>query len=99
MTLISLPGHTYDRSVLVDGEETSLMVYDIWDQVRCTVIRVPGGDQELLWIRAAGWACCQLARSKNSWVELCGPVLLRMAATGSQVTAWPWAMHTSSCIP
>ncbi|XP_055992002.1 GTP-binding protein RAD [Sorex fumeus] len=25
-------GHTYDRSVLVDGEETSLMVYDIWDQ-------------------------------------------------------------------
>ncbi|OWK16040.1 RRAD [Cervus elaphus hippelaphus] len=25
-------GHTYDRSIMVDGEEASLMVYDIWDQ-------------------------------------------------------------------
>ncbi|XP_004690548.1 PREDICTED: GTP-binding protein RAD [Condylura cristata] len=25
-------GHTYDRSIVVDGEETSLMVYDIWEQ-------------------------------------------------------------------
>ena len=28
-----LPGHTYDRSIMVDGEEASLMVYDIWEQV------------------------------------------------------------------
>lgn len=26
-------GHTYDRSITVDGEEASLMVYDIWEQV------------------------------------------------------------------
>ncbi|PNI63408.1 RRAD isoform 4, partial [Pan troglodytes] len=25
-------GHTYDRSIVVDGEEASLMVYDIWEQ-------------------------------------------------------------------
>ncbi|KAK2492310.1 hypothetical protein MC885_019381 [Smutsia gigantea] len=25
-------GHTYDRSIMVDGEEASLMVYDIWEQ-------------------------------------------------------------------
>nr|XP_058901978.1 GTP-binding protein RAD isoform X1 [Kogia breviceps] len=25
-------GHTYDRSILVDGEEAALMVYDIWEQ-------------------------------------------------------------------
>lgn len=25
-------GHTYDRSITVDGEEASLMVYDIWEQ-------------------------------------------------------------------
>ncbi|XP_049478473.1 GTP-binding protein RAD isoform X2 [Panthera uncia] len=25
-------GHTYDRSIIVDGEEASLMVYDIWEQ-------------------------------------------------------------------
>lgn len=28
-------GHTYDRSITVDGEEASLMVYDIWEQVGC----------------------------------------------------------------
>lgn len=33
--LITGLGHTYDRSIVVDGEEASLMVYDIWEQVRC----------------------------------------------------------------
>lgn len=31
--LASFLGHTYDRSITVDGEEASLMVYDIWEQV------------------------------------------------------------------
>lgn len=33
--LVSCLGHTYDRSIMVDGEEASLMVYDIWEQVGC----------------------------------------------------------------
>lgn len=28
------PGNTYDRSIVVDGEEASLVVFDIWEQVR-----------------------------------------------------------------
>jgi hypothetical protein len=31
--LASFLGHTYDRSITVDGEEASLLVYDIWEQV------------------------------------------------------------------
>lgn len=27
------PGNTYDRSIMVDGEEASLVVFDIWEQV------------------------------------------------------------------
>lgn len=26
-------GNTYDRSIVVDGEEASLLVFDIWEQV------------------------------------------------------------------
>lgn len=44
-TLLSLPvcntififpplGNTYDRSMLVDEEEASIVLYDIWEQVR-----------------------------------------------------------------
>ena len=41
--LVSCLGHTYDRSIMVDGEEAALMVYDIWEQVRCRLRPGQGG--------------------------------------------------------
>lgn len=29
-----LSGSTYDRSIVVDEEEASIILYDIWEQVR-----------------------------------------------------------------
>lgn len=43
--MTSCLGHTYDRSIMVDGEEASLMVYDIWEQVGCRLgLRVGVGE-------------------------------------------------------
>lgn len=34
ISLFSLPsGNTYDRSIVVDEEEASILLYDIWEQV------------------------------------------------------------------
>uniref|UniRef100_A0A8C5RK51 GTP-binding protein n=1 Tax=Laticauda laticaudata TaxID=8630 RepID=A0A8C5RK51_LATLA len=32
ISLVYLSGNTYDRSIIVDGEEASLVVFDIWEQ-------------------------------------------------------------------
>lgn len=45
--LASFLGHTYDRSITVDGEEASLMVYDIWEQVGCRLSPGEPGETKL----------------------------------------------------
>lgn len=45
--LASFLGHTYDRSITVDGEEASLMVYDIWEQVGCRLGHRERGEAKL----------------------------------------------------
>lgn len=31
---VYVSGNTYDRSLIVDDEETSILLYDVWEQVR-----------------------------------------------------------------
>jgi len=40
LSSVSLSGNTYHRSVLVDDEEASILLYDVWEQVR-TGVRNP----------------------------------------------------------
>lgn len=37
ITLFRSSGNTYDRSIVVDEEESSIVLYDIWEQVSYTL--------------------------------------------------------------
>lgn len=70
--LASFLGHTYDRSITVDGEEASLMVYDIWEQVGCRLGHREQGEAKLEKGLAGNYrvvcACCVPLQDGSCWL-------------------------------
>lgn len=80
-------GNTYDRSIIVDEEEASIMLYDIWEQV--SYLSFMWHLHRFLDI----WSVKDGISLTDSLLLFC-----RITASGWRNSAWGWEMPTSLCI-